>query len=576
MAAVEKVLAHNPALRNDPLRTALKVPFAPFLASHLETRISDLAAPRSVEPANTDRFERSRDDRADRRTERDPLQVNESKHAARKTPRRSDAPDRRDAVEGAARPDGAIPSGSDKPAPAATEHSEIQPQSDKPENNPADAKNEGGEIASDSEQPQKVSETTSDSAPVDPVTAETVASATSTTVVSVDPETITASVTADLNSGAAVAAIAVPASTPAAPALSTPAPVLDTVPHATAPSTPSSQPEHAGKIQIPGLAPSNDDAPSKIGSDVPQVVRDVQNIVARPANATGVNLLHAQQQGEPPVTPSPNPPAQNALGQNSQAQNTPAQNVPAQPGNTPAPTPNTGTQGAGTQIAGAAANPAAAQPAAQDFQSNITRVSASVGGAGAAPGLSGDGASALRSDAPMSGAASGLGTVSADPASRAASASAPAHPHRTAATDQVSVNLKKAVENGDSKIRIQLRPHELGKVEVKLDIAGDGRVKALVLAERPETLDLLQRDSRVLERALQDAGLKTDHNSLSFDLQGRDGDDRTRQAQKDGPDGASKANERASAGDDDSDMTEAPIPATAIGLAPNGSVNFLA
>lgn len=176
----------------------------------------------------------------------------------------------------------------------------------------------------------------------------------------------------------------------------------------------------------------------------------------------------------------------------------------------------------------------------------------------------------------MSGAASGLGTVSADPASRAAPASAPAHPHRTAATDQVSVNLKKAIENGDSKIRIQLRPHELGKVEVKLDIAGDGRVKALVLAERPETLDLLQRDSRVLERALQDAGLKTDHNSLSFDLQGRDGDDRTRQAQKDGPDGAGKANERASAGDDDSDMTETPIPATAIGLAPDGSVNFLA
>ncbi len=110
---------------------------------------------------------------------------------------------------------------------------------------------------------------------------------------------------------------------------------------------------------------------------------------------------------------------------------------------------------------------------------------------------------------------------------------------------------------------------------MKLDIAGDGRAKAMVLAERPETLELLQRDSRVLERALQDAGLKTDHNSLSFDLQGRDGEDRAQHAQREDAEDKGTSTENADDGDV-IDNTEQPIPATAIGLAPDGSVNFLA
>jgi len=47
-------------------------------------------------------------------------------------------------------------------------------------------------------------------------------------------------------------------------------------------------------------------------------------------------------------------------------------------------------------------------------------------------------------------------------------------------------------------------------------------VKAIVSIERPETFELLQRDARGLEKALQDAGLKTDSNSLSFNLKGEE------------------------------------------------------
>ena len=57
---------------------------------------------------------------------------------------------------------------------------------------------------------------------------------------------------------------------------------------------------------------------------------------------------------------------------------------------------------------------------------------------------------------------------------------------------------------------INLKPVELGSVEVKLDFGADGRVQASIMAERPETLEMLQKDQRTLERALNDAGLQTD------------------------------------------------------------------
>ena len=43
-------------------------------------------------------------------------------------------------------------------------------------------------------------------------------------------------------------------------------------------------------------------------------------------------------------------------------------------------------------------------------------------------------------------------------------------------------------------------------------------VKIHLIAEKPETLAMLQKDSHFLEKTLQDAGLTTDKDSLSFDL----------------------------------------------------------
>jgi flagellar hook-length control protein FliK len=65
---------------------------------------------------------------------------------------------------------------------------------------------------------------------------------------------------------------------------------------------------------------------------------------------------------------------------------------------------------------------------------------------------------------------------------------------------------------------VDLQPAELGRVEIKLDVDKDKKVSATIVADRPATLDLLQRDAKALERALQQAGLQADSGSLSFSL----------------------------------------------------------
>lgn len=100
---------------------------------------------------------------------------------------------------------------------------------------------------------------------------------------------------------------------------------------------------------------------------------------------------------------------------------------------------------------------------------------------------------------------------------RALSQHVPAH-------EQVAVEIVRAVRDTIDHIRIQMDPADLGRVDVRLEVGHDGRVIAVMAAERQETVDMLQRDARSLERALQDAGLKTGNDSLNFNLrqQGND------------------------------------------------------
>jgi len=104
------------------------------------------------------------------------------------------------------------------------------------------------------------------------------------------------------------------------------------------------------------------------------------------------------------------------------------------------------------------------------------------------------------------------------PAAPQKAAANPHAQHRAAVTEQVNVQISKAIAGGIDKINIQLRPAHLGRIDVQLEMASDGRVTAVVSADNKDTLDLLKQDSRELERAMREAGLNMGSGDLSFNL----------------------------------------------------------
>ena len=96
------------------------------------------------------------------------------------------------------------------------------------------------------------------------------------------------------------------------------------------------------------------------------------------------------------------------------------------------------------------------------------------------------------------------------------------------AVEQISIKISKAIQSGSDKITIQLRPANMGRVEVKIEMLQDNRLSVLVIADNRDTLELLQKDSRGLQRALQEAGLHAESGDLNFSQRGEEN-----QAQKD-------------------------------------------
>lgn len=132
---------------------------------------------------------------------------------------------------------------------------------------------------------------------------------------------------------------------------------------------------------------------------------------------------------------------------------------------------------------------------------------------------------AATSSTPMAGVGGPQSThTSASPVDRAA-ATAHGRPgaHLGTPADQVAMKMSATAKDGGGKVTIRLSPEELGKVDIKMEISKDGLVRAVVAVDRPETLELLQRDAKGLERVLQNAGLQTDGESLEFDLRGDGG-----------------------------------------------------
>ncbi|MGB0670055.1 MAG: flagellar hook-length control protein FliK [Rhodospirillales bacterium] len=137
--------------------------------------------------------------------------------------------------------------------------------------------------------------------------------------------------------------------------------------------------------------------------------------------------------------------------------------------------------------------------------------------------------------------------------------------------DQVNVQITKALADGQDRISIQLKPAELGRVEVQIEMAKDGKLTAVITADNKDTLDLLKADAKMLEKALQDAGLQADSGSLAFNLREQGS-------------GSAQANAQGGRVDPNANLvSEDPVQAALdeandnfIGIRPDGRVNFLA
>ncbi len=118
-----------------------------------------------------------------------------------------------------------------------------------------------------------------------------------------------------------------------------------------------------------------------------------------------------------------------------------------------------------------------------------------------------------RLTAPMS-----AGTTSAPAltgASTGASILSGAHP----ASQIVAAAMLRTTQGGETKtLTVTLDPPELGRVAVRMEMGRDRSIKAVLSVEKPEALSVLQRDSHLLERALQSAGFETGGESLTFEL----------------------------------------------------------
>jgi flagellar hook-length control protein FliK len=83
---------------------------------------------------------------------------------------------------------------------------------------------------------------------------------------------------------------------------------------------------------------------------------------------------------------------------------------------------------------------------------------------------------------------------------------------------QVSARLEVIDGAAGSRVRIDLEPADLGRVEVSLRLDEAGTAAATFTVDRPETLALLQRDSRTVGELLGAAGFTVDQGGLDFSL----------------------------------------------------------
>lgn len=142
----------------------------------------------------------------------------------------------------------------------------------------------------------------------------------------------------------------------------------------------------------------------------------------------------------------------------------------------------------------------------------------------------------------------------------------------TQTTQMIALQIHRNAQTQVDTFRMQLHPADMGQLEVRLKFSKDGTMKAHLVADKPETLAILQKDSAQLQKMLEQSGIQLDGNALSFDL---------RQQRDQGTQSAYNNNgSRAAAGNADDDITpaagvQANISAGAMGSISQGGINIM-
>ena len=116
----------------------------------------------------------------------------------------------------------------------------------------------------------------------------------------------------------------------------------------------------------------------------------------------------------------------------------------------------------------------------------------------------------------------------------------------------VAVEIATSAKAGKTSFDIRLDPAELGRIDVRLEVDKHGNVTSHLTVEKPETLTMLRQDAPQLQRALEQAGLKTNDSGLQFSLR-----DQSQQQQQQNGDQSGRHMHRLTINDDDT-VTVAP------------------
>jgi flagellar hook-length control protein FliK len=93
----------------------------------------------------------------------------------------------------------------------------------------------------------------------------------------------------------------------------------------------------------------------------------------------------------------------------------------------------------------------------------------------------------------------------------------PSERQTSSPSEQVLVAIKRGVQSRDSRISLDLHPAELGRVEVQIELRSGIVHSVKLYAEQRDTLNILIKDSNILQRSLSEV-VKGEDASLSFNL----------------------------------------------------------